>query len=58
MDSELSKKTAVLSKAIYSNKTPNGFTKNKEFSDRRSKLYRDNLTGNNFSYGEEQILTT
>lgn len=39
---------ARLSKSVYTNITPRGFTKNREYSDRRSKLYREDATGENF----------
>jgi hypothetical protein len=38
---KLRKDTALLSKAAYTNKTPEGFTKVKKYSDRRSKTYQD-----------------
>jgi hypothetical protein len=38
---KLRKDTAALSNAAYTNKTPEGFTKVKKYSDRRSKTYQD-----------------
>ena len=37
--------SAVLAKAVYTNKTPAGYRKNKKLSDRRSKVYENEETG-------------
>jgi hypothetical protein len=45
MVSELYNKNLQIARASYNNKTPNGFSKVRDMSDRRSKVYRDNKNG-------------
>jgi hypothetical protein len=55
MDTHTRNKSLKASNAVYTNKTPEGFKKIKELSDRRSKVYEDNDNNVFIAYRGTQI---
>lgn len=45
VNKEIYQKNLQVAHAVYNNKTPDGFSKVRDMSDRRSKVYRDNKNG-------------